>query len=82
MQWESWSAFWNMGGAAYFVWGSYGVTFALMALELVLVLRRRKDTITRLLRWRRAVGKDSARASARGSAKEGGASVPAMESET
>lgn len=79
MQWESWSAFWNMGGAAYFVWGSYGVTFALMALELVLVLRRRKDTITRLLRWRRAVGKDS---SARGSAKEGGTPVPAMESET
>ena len=77
-QWESWSAFWNMGGAAFFVWGSYGVTFALMALELVLVLRRRKDTITRLLRWRRAVGKGSAR----GSAKEGGASVPAMESET
>ena len=77
-QWESWSAFWNMGGAAFFVWGSYGVTFALMALELVLVLRRRKDTITRLLRWRRAVGKGSAR----GSAKEGGASVPAMESES
>ncbi|ENO87152.1 heme exporter protein CcmD [Thauera linaloolentis] len=78
MQWESWSAFWNMGGAAYFVWGSYGLTFALMALELVLVLRRRKDTVTRLLRWRRAVGKDSAR----GSAKEGGTPVPAMESET
>ena len=31
MQWESWSAFWDMGGAAFFVWGSYGVTFAVMA---------------------------------------------------
>ena len=73
-QWESWSAFWDMDGAAFFVWGSYGLTFALIALELVLVLRRRKDTITRLLRWRRAVGKDSARKT--------GASVSVMESET
>jgi len=73
-QWESWSAFWDMGGAAFYVWGSYGLTFALMALELVLVLRRRKDTVTRLLRWRRAVGKDSAR--------KAGASVSVMESET
>ncbi|THF60303.1 heme exporter protein CcmD [Pseudothauera rhizosphaerae] len=58
MEWESWSAFWQMGGAAPYVWGSYGVTLVLVALELVLVLRRRKDTAARLLRWRRAVGKD------------------------
>jgi len=58
MQWESWSAFWGMGGAAAFVWGSYGVTFLLVALELVLVLRRRKEAVRKLLRWRRAVGKD------------------------
>ncbi len=61
MQWQSWSAFWEMGGAAAYVWGSYGLTFALIALELVLVLRRRKDTVRRLLRWRRAVGKDKGR---------------------
>lgn len=58
MQWESWSAFWDMGGAGAFVWGSYGVTFGVIALELVLVFQRRKDTVKRLLRWRRAVGKD------------------------
>jgi heme exporter protein D len=58
MQWESWSEFWNMGGAAMFVWGSYGVTFALVALEFFLVRRRRLDTVRRLLRWRRAVGKE------------------------
>jgi heme exporter protein D len=58
MQWESWSAFWQMGGAGPFVWGSYGLTLALVAVELVLVLRRRRDTVVRLLRWRRAVGKD------------------------
>ncbi|MDX9699936.1 MAG: heme exporter protein CcmD [Rhodocyclaceae bacterium] len=54
MQWESWSAFWDMGGAAFFVWGSYLVTALLMAVELVLVLRRRKDTVRRLIRLRRA----------------------------
>ena len=58
MQWESWSAFWNMGGAAFFVWGSYGLTVALVALELVLLSQRRKQTVRRLLLWRRAVGKD------------------------
>ncbi len=74
MQWESWSAFWDMGGAAFFVWGSYGLTFALIALELVLVVQRRKETVRRLSRWRRAVGKDSNRRNGEGFA-------PAMESE-
>lgn len=58
MQWESWSAFWQMGGAAPFVWGSYGVTLALVALELALLRRRRKDAVQRLVRWRRVVGKN------------------------
>lgn len=53
MQWESWSAFWSMGGAAPFVWGSYAVTVMLVALELVLVLHRRRDTVRRLRRLRR-----------------------------
>lgn len=57
MQWESWSAFWSMGGAAPYVWGSYGLTFALILLELILVSRRRKQTALRLSRWRRATGK-------------------------
>ena len=45
-----------------------------MALELVLVFQRRKDTVRRLLRWRRAVGKDSSK-------RNGDGFVPAMESE-
>ncbi|MBT0963103.1 heme exporter protein CcmD [Denitromonas iodatirespirans] len=60
MIWQSWSDFWSMGGAAFFVWGSYGVTFALIALELVLVLRRRKQVVHRLQRLRQAM-KASAR---------------------
>lgn len=52
MQWESWSAFWDMGGRGFFVWGSYGVSFALIALELYFLYRTRKAVIRRLLRWR------------------------------
>ncbi len=74
MQWESWSAFWNMGGAAFYVWGSYGLTFALIALELVLVLRRRKDTVQRLLRWRRATGREVGK-------QKGVVATPVLESE-
>ena len=34
MRWESWSAFWAMGGYAVYVWGSVGVTFLLMVVEV------------------------------------------------
>ena len=34
MRWESWSQFWAMGGYAFYVWGSVGVTALLMALEV------------------------------------------------
>jgi heme exporter protein D len=54
MEWESWGAFWSMGGAAYFVWGSYVVTFGFIIAELMLVFRRRSETVRRLIRLRRA----------------------------
>ncbi|MFN3987414.1 MAG: heme exporter protein CcmD [Rhodocyclaceae bacterium] len=53
MEWESWGAFWNMGGAAAFVWGSYAVTALLVGLELLFVSRRRRDTVRRLIRLRK-----------------------------
>lgn len=56
MIWDSWSAFWQMGGAGFFVWGAYGVTLMLIVLELWLLFRRRRDTLTRLRRLRRATG--------------------------
>ncbi|MBL8448103.1 MAG: heme exporter protein CcmD [Zoogloeaceae bacterium] len=63
MNWNSWAAFWDMGGAAFYVWGSYGVTFIAIVAELLLVFRRRRDTLTRLLRLRRAQGGRPAAAS-------------------
>ena len=40
------SEFFNMGGYGLYVWGSYGVTFALLALEVVMVMKRKRETKT------------------------------------
>jgi heme exporter protein D len=42
MHWNSVSDFLAMGGYALYVWGSFGVTFAAMALELWLLNKRRQ----------------------------------------
>ncbi|MFO1220352.1 MAG: heme exporter protein CcmD [Burkholderiaceae bacterium] len=44
-QWGSWSDFWAMRGYALYVWGSYGVTLALMLLEPWLVARHRRRAL-------------------------------------
>jgi heme exporter protein D len=41
------SEFWSMGGYAWYVWGSYGVTGALLALEVVLLLQRKRKCETK-----------------------------------
>jgi heme exporter protein D len=38
------SEFFAMGGYAWYVWGSYGVTFVLLAVEVCLVWRRSRET--------------------------------------
>jgi heme exporter protein D len=42
MNWGSWSEFFAMGGYALYVWGAYGVTFALLAVEVFMLARRAK----------------------------------------
>lgn len=42
MSWGSLSAFLAMGGYAPYVWGSYGVTVLLIAIEVALLLARRR----------------------------------------
>lgn len=54
MIWASWSDFFAMGGYAFFVWGSYGVTAVLMIVEAVLVVRRHRGVLERLERMARA----------------------------
>lgn len=48
MSWESWEAFWAMGGYGFYVWASYGVTLALIAVEVWLLAARRREAIARL----------------------------------
>ncbi|MFY9621467.1 MAG: heme exporter protein CcmD [Pyrinomonadaceae bacterium] len=52
MQWNSFSEFISMGGYGFFVWGSYGVTFVLLAAELI-VLRSRKKRLSEKAALRR-----------------------------
>jgi heme exporter protein D len=40
------SEFFAMGGYAWYVWGSYGVTFAVLALEIISLLKRSRETKT------------------------------------
>ncbi|HJZ81180.1 MAG TPA: heme exporter protein CcmD [Pyrinomonadaceae bacterium] len=47
MQWSSWSEFFSMGGFGFYVWGSYIVTFALLAGEVLMLLKRKRNLARR-----------------------------------
>lgn len=42
MKWHSIGEFIAMGGYAFYIWGSYGLTALLIALEVVLVYKRQR----------------------------------------
>ena len=50
MHWNSASEFFAMGGYAFYVWGSFGVTALIMVVEPMVVSRRRKNLMSRLKR--------------------------------
>jgi heme exporter protein D len=43
----NWSKFFSMGGYAFYVWGSYGVTFVLLGAEVLMLLKRKRDLARR-----------------------------------
>ena len=43
MHWASMSDFFAMGGYAFYVWGSYAVTAAALAIEIALLVRRGRN---------------------------------------
>jgi len=45
MNWGSASEFFAMGGYGLYVWGSYAVTFACIAIELVSLALRRRSAV-------------------------------------
>ena len=48
MSWASWSDFLAMGGYALYVWGSYAVTAGLIAVEIIMLLIRRRNALRNL----------------------------------
>lgn len=54
IHWNSLADFLAMGGYGFYVWGSFGATALIMAIEPIMVARNRKTTITRLQRQMRA----------------------------
>jgi heme exporter protein D len=54
MHWASWHDFWAMGGAAWFVWGAYGLAALALASEMLLIrarLKRARETVRRTSTW-------------------------------
>lgn len=45
MNWGSLDAFLAMGGYGLYVWGSYAVTFGLLAIEIALLRKSRRDAM-------------------------------------
>ncbi len=43
----NWSKFFSMGGYAFYVWGSYGVTFVLLAGEVLMLMKRKRNLAAR-----------------------------------
>ena len=56
MTWNSLSDFLAMGGYALYVWGSYGMTALLVAVELAALRARRMRALDELRRARAAMG--------------------------
>ena len=48
MQWNSVSEFFAMGGYAFYVWGSFGITALVMVIEMGLIRARRRELIDQL----------------------------------
>jgi heme exporter protein D len=50
----SWAEFFNMGGYAFYVWGSYGVFALAIAAEIVAVRLRKRRVLAELIESRLA----------------------------
>jgi heme exporter protein D len=60
IHWNSFSDFIAMGGYGLYVWGSFGATVLIMAIEPIVVASNRKTTIARLKRQLRAENRNTA----------------------
>lgn len=64
MHWNSWAELLAMGGHGLYVWGSFGVTAAVLAWELISLAQRRRRALAAVRQWRllqQGDGHDAAR---------------------
>ena len=54
IHWNSFGEFLAMGGYGIYVWGSFGLTAAIMLVEPIMAVRTRKNLVARLKRQARA----------------------------
>lgn len=59
MQWNSASEFWAMGGYAFYVWGSFGITALAMLAESLLIRSQRTSVLAELADEREAQRSDA-----------------------
>lgn len=52
----SWAEFFHMGGYAFFVWWSYGITFLVLLLNIIMPLLQRRKIAARI---RRAIRREA-----------------------
>ena len=45
MIWESWDAFWAMGGYGLYVWGSYAVVLICIVVEILLARAGQRESV-------------------------------------
>ena len=50
MNWGSWDNFWAMGGYGFYVWGSYAMTVAVIAIEVWQLRKDRRQAVAELAR--------------------------------
>ena len=58
--WNSFADFIAMGGYGFYVWGSFGLTALIMAIDPIAVMRNRRTTLARLKRQLRAESRNTA----------------------
>jgi heme exporter protein D len=59
IHWASFSDFIAMGGYGFYVWGSFGATALIMAIEPIVAIRNQRATIARLKRQIRAENRNT-----------------------
>ncbi len=50
MNWGSWDAFWAMGGYGLYVWGSYAMVAAVLAVEVWMLRSRQRAAASEVVR--------------------------------